>query len=158
MLLNEFRGQASAVIDATPAEVFAAIATIDRLPEWNQRIATILEAPATPLAAGVEWVVQMSVPPAKWPSRSRVDAYDPDQGYFEHTSRSDDGNLSYVVWRWSVTPCPDHAKVTVEWIGHPKTFWRRLLFARMRRRQLQNEVPASLSALAYHLAPREAPN
>ena len=34
-----FHGQASTIIDAAPAEVFAAITAIDRLPEWNQRIA-----------------------------------------------------------------------------------------------------------------------
>ena len=76
--------------------------------------------------------------------------------YFEHISQSDDGNPSYAVWRWSVTPHERGARIAVEWSGYPKTFWRRLLFARLRRKQLQREVPTSLHALAYHLAPSEA--
>jgi len=156
MLLTEFHGQAAAVVDESPAEVFAAITAIDRTPEWNERIASVTRPPVAPLAKDVEWTVQMSVPPAKWPSRSRVVAYDPDGMYFEHISQSDDGNPSYAVWRWSVTPHERGARIAVEWSGYPKTFWRRLLFARLRRKQLQREVPTSLHALAYHLAPSEA--
>src|SRR5439155_25926552 len=92
MLLTEFHGQAAAVVDESPAEVFAAITAIDRMPEWNERIASLTRPPVAPLAKDVEWTVQMSVPPAKWPSRSRVVAYDLDGMYFEHNSQSDDGN------------------------------------------------------------------
>ena len=122
MLLTEFHGRANAVIDAAPSEVFAAITAIDRLPEWNERIAAVTRAPDTPLRRGVEWTVQMSIPrpPAKWPSRSRVMTYDRERMLFEHTSHSDDGNPSYVVWRWSVALDPGGARVTVEWTGHPK--------------------------------------
>jgi hypothetical protein len=35
-----------------------------------------------------------------------------------------------------------------------KTFWRQFLFAKLRRRQLLDEVSASLDALAYHIADR----
>jgi uncharacterized protein YndB with AHSA1/START domain len=156
MLLTDFHGQASAVIDAAPAEVFTAITAIDRLPEWNQRIAAVTRTSGTPLAEGVEWTVQMSVPPGKWPSRSRVLTYDPVRLVFEHASQSDDGNPSHVEWRWSIVPQAEGAQVTVEWTGHPKTFWRRLLFARLRRKQLLNEAPASLHALARLLAPSKA--
>jgi hypothetical protein len=38
---------------------------------------------------------------------------------------------------------------------HPETFWRRFLFAKLRRKQLVDEVATSLAALAYHLAPRD---
>jgi hypothetical protein len=119
----------------------------------------VTRAPDTPLAEGVEWTVQMSilVPSATWPSRSRVLTYDPERMVFEHISQSDDGNPSFVVWRWSVALDPGGARVTVEWTGYPKTFWRRLLLARIRRRQLRSEASASLHALAYHLAPRETP-
>jgi len=92
MLLTEFHGQAAAVVDESPAEVFAAITAIDRMPEWNERIASVTRPPVAPLAKDVEWTVQMSVPPAKWPSRPRVVAYDLDGMYFEHNSQSDDGN------------------------------------------------------------------
>jgi hypothetical protein len=36
----------------------------------------------------------------------------------------------------------------VRWDGHPKTFWRRVLFSRIRGHQLDKEVPASLQAAA----------
>ena len=155
MLLQRFHGQASTTIDTNPRDVFAVITQVERLPEWNKRIAAVVQAPQTPLAVGVEWVVQMSVPPAKWKSRSRVEKLDADRFVFEHTSQSDDGNPSYVRWRWTVGSDPAGAKVTVEWACYPKTFWRQLLFAKQRRRQLKSEVPASLDALAYHLAPAE---
>ena len=155
MLLTEFHGQTSATIEAPPRDVFAALTAVDRLPEWNERIAAVIEAPSTPLAQGVEWVVKMSVPPATWPSRARVTTYDPERLVFAHISQSDDGNPSYAEWRWTVVPDPAGTRVTVEWSAHPKTFWRRLLFAKLRRRQLRSEAPASLHALAYHLAPSE---
>jgi uncharacterized protein YndB with AHSA1/START domain len=157
MLLNEFQGRASAVIEAAPADVFATITAIERLPEWNGRIAKVIEAKHEPLAEGVEWVVQMSVPPAKWPSRARVLRYDPARLLFEHVSQSDDGNPSDVLWRWTVAADPGGSKVTVAWEAHVRTFWRRFLFAKLRRKQLPNEVAASLDSLAYHLAPSEAP-
>jgi uncharacterized protein YndB with AHSA1/START domain len=149
-------GQASTTIDAAPGEVFTAITAIGRLPEWNQRIAAVTRTPGTPLAEGAEWTVQMYVPPAKWASRSRVLTYDPVRLLFEHTSQSDDGNPSYVLWRWSVVQEGHGARVTVGWTAYPKTFWRRLVFARLRRKQLQNEAPTSLNALARHLAPSKA--
>lgn len=156
MLLNEFQGGASVAVEADPDEVFATITAIDRLPEWNARITALLEPPSNPpLAAGTEWVVQMAVPPARWASRSKVVTCDAARGYFEYVSRSDDGNPSDVVWRWSVSPDPRGAIVTVEWDVHVRTFGRRLLFGRLRRRQLAVEVPASLAALAYHSAPHE---
>ena len=156
MLLNGFQGRASVVIEADPGDVFATITAIHRLPDWNARIAGVLEPPTDPsLPAGTEWVVQMSVPPARWRSRSRVTACDAGRGVFEHVSQSDDGNPSDVHWRWSVVPDAQGTVVSVEWDVHVRTFWRRLVFARIRRHQLATEVPTSLAALAYHLAPQE---
>jgi len=104
MLLTDFHGQASTTIDTAPAEVFTAITAIGRPPEWNQRIAAVMRTPGTPLTEGAEWTVQMSVPWARWPGRSRVLAHDPARLLFECTLRSDDGNPSYVLWRWSIVP------------------------------------------------------
>jgi uncharacterized protein YndB with AHSA1/START domain len=153
MLLKEFHGQTSVVIDADPKHVFDAVTRVERLPEWNQRIAAVVHPPDRSLVEGGEWVVQMSVPPAKWLSRSRVVRFDAEHLLFEYTSQSDDGNPSFVLWRWAVSPLGAGSKVRVEWAVYPKTFWRQLLFAKLRRRQLGGEVPASLDALAYHLAP-----
>ena len=74
----------------------------------------------------------------------------------ECTSQSDDGNPSYVPWRWSVVPEGNGARVTVGWTGYPDTSWRRLVFARLRRKQLQDQAQTSLHALAHHLAPSQA--
>ena len=151
MLLNEFHGSATAVTAAERDDVFATITDIGRLPEWNARVESLIEGPETPLRPDVEWKVQMAVPPgARWVSRSRVINVDAERGRFEYMSQSDDGNPSFVTWSWTVTAEPAGTRVTVEWDVHPRTFWRRLLFARLRRRQLAREVPASLDALAYH--------
>jgi hypothetical protein len=155
MLLKGFQGHASAVVEAAPTDVFETITAVDRLPEWNARIARVIRAPDGLLAEGIEWTVQMSVPPAKWPSRSRVIHYEPTRLVFEYVSQTDDGNPSDILWRWSVAAEPGGSRVTVEWEAHVRTFWRRLLFAKLRRRQLPAEVAASLDAIAYHLAPNE---
>ena len=155
LLLTEFKGHTTAVLDAEPADVFAALTDIERLPQWNKRVERVLQPPDKPLAPGVEWVVKMSVPPASWPSRARVTAYDPGRMTFEHVSQSDDGNPSYATWRWTVAATDGGARLDVAWSVHPATFWRRFLFAKLRRSQLTEEVPASLAALAYHLAPRD---
>jgi len=152
MMLKHFKGQASAYVDATPALVFATITDLHRLPEWNSRIPAVLEAPEGPPTEGAEWRVQTSVPPVKWVSHARVLRYDPVQLTFQHVSDSDDGNPSFATWTWTVTPAEDGASVHVSWDIHPETFWRRLLFAKIRRRQLTSEVATSLHALAYHLA------
>lgn len=155
LLLKEFTGRATARLDSAPNEVFAALTDVERLPQWNTRIEKVLEPPAGPLAPGIEWVVKMSVPPATWPSRARVTEYDPQAMTFAHTSRSDDGNPSFATWKWKVTGTAAGTQVDVDWSVHPKTFWRRFLFAKLRRKQLADEVPMSLAALDFHLAPRE---
>jgi hypothetical protein len=89
--------------------------------------------------------------PSSMPAQPTSSPPSPGPNGYEHTSQSDDGNPSYVIWRWTAIPAPGGATVTVEWTGYPKTFWRQFLFAKQRRRQLRDEVPASLRALAYHL-------
>lgn len=149
MLLDEFKGTASKVIDATPDEVFAAVTDLDRLPEWNAHVPKIVERPNRALAKDVEWVVRINAMGTHWNSRSRVVVYDPEQRRFEHFTQSDDGNPSYANWRWQVTPTPDgKSRLDVSWDAHPKTFWRRALFSKIRRSNLRNEVPTSLTALA----------
>ena len=54
-----------------------------------------------------------------------------------------------------MTPTGGASHVHVDWDAHVKTFWRQLLFAKLRRSQLTDEVPVSLGALAYHIADRE---
>lgn len=156
MLLTEFRGRADSSVDAEPDRVFATLTDIAHLPQWNRRIAKVLRVSPGPLEPGFQWCVQMVVPPARWVSRARLVRYEPDQRVFAHISQTDDGNPSFAEWTWTVTPAGDGSRIHVEWAVHPKTFWRRLLLARLRERQLPREVDASMSALSEHLAQRSA--
>jgi len=153
LLSRHFEGATRAVVDAPAPEVFAALTDVERLPAWNAHIPRVIEAPGGPLAEGVEWVVQIRVLGATWHSRARVSLYDPAACRFEHVSQSDDGNPSWADWRWHVTPLPDgRSEVSVAWALNPRTFWRRLLFVKIRRSQLDDEVPTSLDALARTVA------
>jgi uncharacterized protein YndB with AHSA1/START domain len=148
LLLDEFNGASSASIDASPEDVFAAVTDISRLPDWNARIQRVVTPPGRPLAPGVEWVVELRAMGSKWNSRSTVTEYDPQRRVFGYTSRTDDGNPSQVDWRWEVSPEGEGgSRVDVGMRVLPRTFWRRALFAKIRRRQLTDELPSSLQAL-----------
>ena len=45
-----------------------------------------------------------------------------------------------------MTPLEDATEVTVSWELYPKSFWRRVLFSKIRHRQLKEEVRDSLRA------------
>jgi hypothetical protein len=152
ILLDHFGGTTSRVIDAAPADVFARITDVPRLPEWNARIHHVIEAPTGPLAQGTEWVVEMRVMGMHWPSRARVTGIDAEKFHLEHTSRGDDGNPSFALWTWQVRPvAADRSEVRVTWSGNPRSFWRRFLLARVRRPQLADEVQVSLGVLSEQL-------
>lgn len=137
----------SAVLDATPDAIFRTLTDIGRLPEWNSVIRRVLELPPT-LEPGVEWVVELHALGQTWPSRSRVEVIDPTERRFAYRACTDDGNPSFALWTWAVAEDPAGSRVTVTWDLHPATFWRRVLLARIRARQLaRTEVPASLRAL-----------
>ena len=96
MFLTEFHGSDAARLTAAADAVFAALVDVDRLPEWNARIHHVIEspAPASPVAEGTEWVVQMRASGGRWPSRSRALVVDPAAGRFEYETHTDDGNPS----------------------------------------------------------------
>ncbi|HEY3650520.1 MAG TPA: SRPBCC family protein, partial [Streptosporangiaceae bacterium] len=122
LLLTEFGGSVSADVDAPADDVFALLTETGRLPEWNTRIRRVLEPAPPPLAPGAEWVVQMQVAGARWPSRSTAVTHDPGRHLFEHTSRSDDGNPARALWRWQVTPIPgQRSRIEVSWHVSPRT-------------------------------------
>jgi len=52
-----------------------------------------------------------------------------------------------MTLRGSVDPDGEGARVVVAWEPHPRTFWRRVLMARMRNLQLRREVRTSMHAL-----------
>jgi uncharacterized protein YndB with AHSA1/START domain len=152
LLLRHRAGTAATEVDAPAADVFAAITDVAALPSWNEHVRRVLEAPDRPLAEGDEWVVEMQAMGRTWPSRARVLRHDPDTGRFEHRSRTDDGNPSWAEWRWQVTPLTDgRTRLSVEWELEPRSFWRRLLLARLRAPLLHVEVVDSLADLGRRL-------
>ena len=140
------------VIPAHPDAVFEAITDIDGLPTWNEAVTAVVEAPAE-LVVGSEWVVELHALGQSWHSRSSLTNLDREARRFGYRSCTDDGNPSWVDWQWSVDAHSDGARVTVQWDLHPATFWRKVLFVHIRRRQLVRiEIPASLDALGRHVA------
>jgi uncharacterized protein YndB with AHSA1/START domain len=148
MVMDEFHGLASVRVDAAPQAVFDFITDVDRLPEWNDAIESVVERPDG-LAEGVEWMVKMHPPHVpSWRSISRVEELDRGRGRFAYETRNADGNPSYTKWAWEVTDGGDGTKVTVTWAVYLKTFDRRFLAGPMRKRMLAREVPHSLTAMA----------
>ena len=143
---------ATRFVAAAPGNVFALITAPERLPEWNDAIVRVVDAPQQ-LRVGAEWVVQLSALGQSWPSRSTVLVLDPETRHFAYRSQTDDGNPSYAEWTWHVADAPGGCAVTVGLALHPATFWRRVLLARVRAWQLRRrEIPASLGALAERAA------
>lgn len=146
--MPEFHDSAAMRVNARPNAVLNLITDIDRLPEWNKCIEHIVDKPPS-LETGSEWAVTMHVPGMpRWTSRSRVIELDPAGGLFKYQSQTDDGNPSVAIWTWQVRAADGGSEVTIHLEIQPKTFWRNVLFSRIRRRQLAKEVPASLEALA----------
>jgi uncharacterized protein YndB with AHSA1/START domain len=152
MFLTEFHGTESVQLPASAADVFDLLVDVDRLPAWNVHVNHVIERPNQPLAEGVEWVIQMRAMGTRWPSRARAVNLDRAALIFEHRSCSDDGNPSYALWSWQVTPHESGSTLTVTWAVYPKSFWRKLLLARARRPVLADEVKASLAGLPTYLS------
>lgn len=132
-------------VDADTA--FHVITDVSRLPEWNGAITRVLGQPAD-LVQGAEWVVELTALGNTWPSRSHLHILDPEARHFAYRSCTDDGNPSFAEWAWTVRPTAGGCDVTVDWTLNPKSFWRRVLLARIRAYQLKRgEVPNSLRSL-----------
>lgn len=140
--------EVSRVVTAAPDAVFATLTDIAGLPSWNAVMTSVIDLPAH-VEVGAEWVVEFHALGQTWRSRSTVEELDVAGRRFAYRSRTDDGNPSWARWVWEVTRDPGGCRVTVSWELHPVTFWRRVLLARVRARQLaRTEAPASLAALA----------
>ena len=59
--MPEFHGSATTRVSARPDEVFDLITDLDRLPEWNACIESVVTRPPA-LEIGAEWVVKIHVP------------------------------------------------------------------------------------------------
>jgi hypothetical protein len=154
MFLTEFHGTETVRLAAPAPDVFDLLVDVDRLPDWNEHVDHVIESPTGALEEGIEWVVEMHAMGSRWPSRAQALRVDPAAGAFEHRSVTDDGNPSYVLWSWQVTPSGKGTTLTVTWAVHPRSFWRKLLLARVRRGFLAAEVRASVTGLNDYLASR----
>jgi hypothetical protein len=140
-------GASSALVGIEPDHVFAILTDLDRLPTWNEKMLRVVELPDR-VEPGAEWVVEFAMFGRKWKSRSRVSDLDVVGRRFEYRTHTDDGNPSFADWHWTVEAAAEGCRVSVSWELHPLTFWRRVVFLRVRARQLaHHEVPASLAAL-----------
>lgn len=145
------KASVTGTVPSSPNDVFAFLTDLDRLPDWNAIMTSVVERPET-LRPGAEWVVEVKAMGNTWRSRSRVEEYDTARRVFAYRSGTDDGNPSYAIWRWIVERAPEGgSRVTVSWDLNPATFWRRVLLSRIRARQLRREVPSSIDALARAL-------
>jgi hypothetical protein len=121
-------------------DFFDLISSAESLPEWNEHIHHVVDAPAGEARPGDEWVVEIRAMGTRWNSRSRIKEVDRDGGRFALLSQTDDGNPSDAIWRWEVTAADRDAGVRVTWELYPKSFWRKVLISRIRHRQLKQEV------------------
>jgi uncharacterized protein YndB with AHSA1/START domain len=156
MFLTEFHGTETVQLAADPTDVFDLLVDVERLPEWNERVDHVIESPVDPLAEGTEWVIEMHAMGVRWPSRSRALRVDHTAMVLEHRSATDDGNPSFGVWSWQVTPNGDGSTLTVTWAVHPRSFWRKLILARIRRGFLDVEVRASVAGVDDYLVAAHA--
>ncbi|MGH9205822.1 MAG: SRPBCC family protein [Acidimicrobiales bacterium] len=155
--MTAINGNAGAEVGAGSEAVFAKITGLGELPSWNAVMTRVCEQPVR-LEPGAQWVVEFHVLGRTWRSRSRCEAIDCDGCRFIYRTQTDDGNPSYATWEWTVTPIGARSRVEVSWELHPVTFWRRVLLAKVRNRQLaRQEVPASLAALDRVLSGAESP-
>jgi len=145
--MTTFSGSVTEQVAADPSALFGLITDIGRLPEWNEHIHHVVEAPAE-LADGSEWVVQMRANGARWKSRSHLEELDAAGHRFAYVSRTDDSNPSRALWSWQLTPTGTGTEVTVRWELRPLTLFRQRLAAPLRHRQLKREVRASINAAA----------
>jgi hypothetical protein len=151
MFVTEFHGTETILLSAAAPDVFGLLIDVGRLPEWNAHVHHVIERPERPLEAGTEWVIQMRAMGGRWPSRARALTVDRSALSFEHRSCSDDGNPSYALWSWQVRPSGPGSTLTVTWAVYPRSFWRKLLLARVRRPVLAQEVRASLAGMDGYL-------
>jgi hypothetical protein len=84
----------------------------------------------------------------RWHSVSTLSELDCEALRFSYRTVNADGNPSYALWAWEVTPTGESVQVSVKWDVFLETLDRRLLAGPIRRRQLRHEVANSLTVLA----------
>ncbi len=137
---------ATAALDADAGDVFALITDPRHLPEWNRIMTRVVDAPEK-VDVGETWTVEFHALGQSWRSVSTATNFDRGTLEFAYRSGTDDGNPSYADWTWTVTPSGPGCVVTVTADLHPQTFWRRVVLAKIRARQLKHELAESLENL-----------
>jgi len=148
--MADYRASVTEDTSVDADELFALLVDVERLPDWNEHNHHVVDSPGA-LVEGAEWDVETRALGSTWNSRARVLELDGAARRFAHRSASDDGNPSYALWTWHVTATEHGSQITVTWELHPQTFWRKRLLVRIRHRQLQREVRASIRAAAKAL-------
>lgn len=138
---------ATRAIDAEADAVFDLLTDPRRLPTWNRVIRRTVESPEQ-MTPGAQWTVEVHAMGQTWRSVSTTTEIDRGARRFAYRSATDDGNPSHADWTWTVTPAQSGCVVAVSADLHPATFWRRVLLAKIRSRQLGSELPDSLDRLA----------
>jgi hypothetical protein len=87
------------------------------------------------------------VRPVRWKSVSTLQELDAECLRFSYRTVNADGNPSYTLWSWNLTPKPPGVQVSVHWDVYLETLDRQLIAGPIRRRQLRKEVAASLATL-----------
>jgi hypothetical protein len=140
------RTSAFAPVAASPTAVFTQITDLCQLPQWNEAITDVLEAPSTVMPGSI-WKVRIHAMGRTWISRAEAQIVDRTDRRFAYRSETDDGNPSYADWEWYVEPSSIGSRVTVSVSLAPVTFWRRHLLVHIRRPSLRREMRRSLAAL-----------
>jgi hypothetical protein len=146
--MREIHDRAETTINADAKALFTRITNLERLPDWNKAIEKVIDRPSA-LTPGASWTVQMH--PSRlmrWKSVSTLSELDCEARRFSYRTVNADGNPSYTLWEWEVTPTGDGVEVSVHWDVFLVTLDRRLLAGPIRGRQLRHEVANSLTALA----------
>jgi hypothetical protein len=145
--MREIHDHAELTIPADPGALFTRITDLERLPDWNKAIERVIDRPDA-LTLGASWTVQMHPSHAvRWKSVSTLSEMNREAFRFSYRTVNADGNPSYTLWAWALTPTPDGVLVSVHWDGYLETLDRRILAGPIRCRQLRKEVAKSLVAL-----------
>jgi hypothetical protein len=146
--MREIHDDSEVIIEGDPGVIFDTITDIERLPEWNGAIEQVMDRPAG-LTTGATWTVEMHPTRLlRWKSVSTLQELDEEGLRFTYRTVNADGNPSYALWSWELTPMPPSVRVSVHWDVYLETLDRRLFAGPIRRRQLRREVAASLATLA----------
>ena len=146
--MREIHDDAEVTFEGDPRVTFDTITDIERLPEWNGAIEQVIDRPVR-LTTRSTWTVEMHPTRLlRWKSVSTLQELDAEGLRFTYRTVNADGNPSYTLWSWELTPTPPNVQVSVHWDVYLETLDRRLFAGPIRRWQLRKEVAASLATLA----------